>query len=108
LRLFNSDAGGEITNQSFEVPSFDQIGTDGGLLPVPLELRYLLIAPGERFDVVIDFSSYEGKSFSLINDAPAPYTMGGQFLAEEVMLFKVTKPLSGKRHERGTERARAL
>ena len=96
LRLFNSDAGGEIINQSFEVPSFDQIGTDGGLLPVPLELRYLLIAPGERFDVVIDFSSYDGKFFSLINDAPAPYTMGGQFLAEEVMLFKVTKPLTGK------------
>jgi spore coat protein A, manganese oxidase len=96
LRLFNSDAGGEVINQSFEVPSFDQIGTDGGLLPVPLELRYLLMAPGERFDVVIDFSGYEGKFLPLINDAPAPYTMGGQFLAEEVMLFKVTKPLSGK------------
>jgi spore coat protein A len=96
VRLFNCDAGGEIINQSFEVPSFNQIGTDGGLLPVPLELRYLLIAPGERFDVVIDFSSYEGKFLSLINDAPAPYTMGGQFLAEEVMLFKITKPLSGK------------
>jgi spore coat protein A, manganese oxidase len=96
LRLFNSDAGGEVINQSFEVPSFGQIGTDGGLLPVPLELRYLLMAPGERFDVVIDFSGYEGKFLPLINDAPAPYTMGGQFLAEEVMLFKVTKPLSGK------------
>jgi spore coat protein A len=96
LRLFNSDAGGEIINQSFDVPAFNQIGTDGGLLPVPLELRYLLIAPGERFDVVIDFSGYEGKFLSLINDAPAPYTMGGQFLAEEVMLFKVTKPLTGK------------
>ena len=80
LRLFNSDAGGQVINQSFEVPSFDQIGTDGGLLPVPLELRYLLMAPGERFDVVIDFSGYEGKFLSLINDAPAPYTMGGQFL----------------------------
>jgi spore coat protein A len=96
LRLFNSDAGGEVINQSFEVPSFGQIGTDGGLLPVPLELRYLLMAPGERFDVVIDFSGYEGKFLSLINDAPAPYTMGGQFLAEEVMLFKVTKPLTSK------------
>lgn len=96
LRLFNSDATGAITSQSFEVPSFQQIGTDGGLLPVPLELRYLLIAPGERFDIVIDFSGYEGKSFSLINDAPAPYTMGGQFLADDVMLFKVTRPLSGK------------
>jgi spore coat protein A len=96
LRLFNSDTTGNVTSQSFEVPSFQQIGTDGGLLPTPLEIHYLLIAPGERFDIVIDFSGCEGKSFSLINDAPAPYTMGGQFLAEDVMLFKVTKPLSGK------------
>ena len=96
LRLFNSDATGAITSQSFDVPSFQQIGTDGGLLPVPLELHYLLIAPGERFDVVIDFSRSQGSSFALINDAPAPYTMGGQYLAEEVMLFKVTKPLSVK------------
>ena len=96
LRLFNSDAVGTITSRSFDVPSFQQIGTDGGLLPAPLELHYLLLGPAERFDVVIDFSSWEGKCFSLINDAPAPYTMGGQYLAEDVMLFKVTKPLSGK------------
>jgi spore coat protein A, manganese oxidase len=96
LRLFNSDAAGTITSQSFDVPSFQQIGTDGGLLPAPLELHYLLLGPAERFDVVIDFSGCEGKCFSLINDAPAPYTMGGQYLAEDVMLFKVTKPLSGK------------
>jgi len=96
LRLFVSDATGQIQNDSFDVPSFQQIGTDGGLLPVPLELHYLLIGPAERFDVVIDFSTYEGKSFSLVNDAPAPYTMGGQYLAEDVMLFKVTKPLSRK------------
>jgi spore coat protein A len=96
LRLFNADVTGKITNQSFDVPAFQQIGTDGGLLPAPLELRYLLLGPAERFDVVIDFSEYEGKCFSLVNDAPAPYTMGGQYLAEDVMLFKVTKPLSGK------------
>jgi spore coat protein A len=96
LRIFNSDATGEVTSQSFEGPSLHQIGTDGGFLPDPLELRYLLIAPGERFDVVIDFSGYENKFFSLINDAPAPYTMGGQFVAEDVMLFKVSKMLSGK------------
>jgi spore coat protein A, manganese oxidase len=96
LRLFNSDTTGNVTSQSFDVPSFLQIGTDGGLLPAPLEFHYLLIAPGERFDIVIDFSGCEGKSFSLINDAPAPYTMGGQFLADDVMLFKVTKSLSSK------------
>src|SRR5271154_1328204 len=96
LRLFTSDATGKIQNDSFDVPSFQQIGTDGGLLPAPLEIRYLLIGPAERFDIIIDFSDCEGKSFSLVNDAPAPYTMGGQYLAEDVMLFKVTKPLSGK------------
>ncbi len=96
LRLFTSDAKGKILNESFDVPAFNQIGTDGGLLPEPLELRYLLISPAERFDIVIDFSDYAGKSFSLINDAPAPYNMGGQFVPAEVMLFKVTKPLSGK------------
>jgi spore coat protein A, manganese oxidase len=96
LRLFNSDATGKVTSQSFDVPSFQQIGTDGGLIPAPLELHYLLIGPAERFDVVIDFSGCDGKFFSLINDAPAPYTMGGQYLADDVMLFKVTKALSGK------------
>jgi spore coat protein A len=96
LRLFIADSTGKIQNDSFDVPSFQQIGTDGGLLPAPLEIRYLLIGPGERFDIIVDFSGCEGKSFSLANDAPAPYTMGGQYLAEDVMLFKVTKPLSGK------------
>ena len=96
LRLFNSDSTGKVASQSFDVPSFQQIGSDGGLLPAPLDLHYLLIAPGERFDIVIDFSGCEGKCFSLVNDAPAPYTVGGQYLAEDVMLFKITRPLSGK------------
>jgi spore coat protein A len=96
LRLFNADHTGKVLNETFDVPAFQQIGTDGGLLPSPLELRYLLMGPAERFDIVIDFAGLEGKSFSLVNDAPAPYTMGGQVIAEEVMLFKVTKPLLGK------------
>jgi spore coat protein A len=94
LRLYNSDTTGKVLDNSIEVPAFNQIGTDGGLFPSPLELHYLLIAPAERFDIVIDFSAFVGKSFSLINDAPAPYNMGGQFVPPDVMLFKVTKPLS--------------
>ena len=96
LRLFNSDANGKTIDDSFDVPAFQQIGTDGGFLPAPLELRYLLIAPAERFDIVIDFTGSEGKSFSLNNDAPAPYNMGGQYVPADVMLFKVSKPISGK------------
>jgi spore coat protein A len=37
--------------------TFMQIGTDNGLLETPVELTQLLIAPGERADLVVDFST---------------------------------------------------
>jgi FtsP/CotA-like multicopper oxidase with cupredoxin domain len=37
---------------------FIQIGTDGGLLPKPVSRSSILITPGERVEVVIDFSAY--------------------------------------------------
>lgn len=37
---------------------FVQIGSDGGLLPAPVNLQTIRISPAERFDVVIDFSAY--------------------------------------------------
>ncbi|MBO9625016.1 MAG: multicopper oxidase family protein [Microbacterium sp.] len=36
-------------------PGFVQIGGDGGLLAAPVRHRALQLAPGERFDVVVDF-----------------------------------------------------
>jgi spore coat protein A len=38
--------------------SFVQIGGDGGLLPAPVTRSSLLISPGERVEVVVDFSKY--------------------------------------------------
>jgi spore coat protein A, manganese oxidase len=38
--------------------AFVQIGSDGGLLETPLTHERIRISPGERFDVVIDFSKY--------------------------------------------------
>jgi len=77
-------------------PVFNQIGTDGGLLPAPIQLGDLLMAPGERFDVVIDFSGAEGRVFTLLNDAPAPFPGGGECALPEVMQFRVTRPLRGR------------
>ncbi len=77
-------------------PAFHQIGTDGGLLPAPVALTELLMAPAERFDIVIDFSGQEGKSFVLTNDGPAPFPGGGEVVPTEVMQFRVARPLSGK------------
>lgn len=37
--------------------TFHQIGTDQGLLPAPVPLQRLSIAPGERADLIVDFSS---------------------------------------------------
>jgi spore coat protein A len=42
-----------------------QIGTDQGLLPAPVSVKYLQLAPGERADIVIDFSTARGAQFSL-------------------------------------------
>ena len=79
-----------------DAPAFRQIGTDAGLLPAPLSVHYLILSPGERFDVVIDFSEHAGAFLAMTNDAPAPYARGGEVVPSEVMLFKVTKPLAGK------------
>ncbi|MEV4499698.1 hypothetical protein AB0J84_28860 [Micromonospora arborensis] len=75
-------------------PEFVQIGNEAGLLPAPVVLpnrpigyRYdrldptvlnvdghtLLLAPGERADVLVDFSALPpGSTLILYNDAPAP------------------------------------
>ena len=49
--------------------AFHQIGTDQGLLPAPVPLTTLEIAPGERADLVIDFSDHRGAQLILKNDA---------------------------------------
>ena len=77
-------------------PEFIQIGSDGGFLPAPVRLTDLTIAPAERFDVVIDFSDAEGKSFVLSNDAKAPFPDGDDVVPADVMLFKVARRLRGR------------
>jgi spore coat protein A len=76
-------------------PMFIQIGSDGGLLPAPVAMTDILMAPAERFDVVIDFSGFAGKQLVLTNDAPAPYPGGGEVVPTEVMQFRVSRGLSG-------------
>lgn len=49
-------------------PGFHQIGTDQGLLPAPVPLQLVSIAPGERIDLIVDFSNYGGTNVILKND----------------------------------------
>ncbi len=56
---------------------FLQIGTDGGYLPRPIQLASLLISPGERADILVDFSNVvPGTQIILSNNANAPYPNG--------------------------------
>lgn len=57
--------------------TFIQIGSDGGFLPKPVELTSLLIAPGERADILVDFSQVPpGTKIRLLNEANAPFPAG--------------------------------
>lgn len=65
--------------------AFVQIGSDGGLLETPLSHDRLRISPGERFDIIIDFSNYSiGTEVTLTNRR-------GSGKTAEVMQFEVTR-----------------
>lgn len=49
--------------------SFRQIGSDQGLLSGPVELKRLTMAPGERADLVVDFSGWAGREVVLQSDS---------------------------------------
>jgi spore coat protein A, manganese oxidase len=64
----NSAEKNAADKDSNEVP-FHQIGTDQGLLPAPVPLTEFEIAPGERADLVVDFSEHRGAQLILKSDA---------------------------------------
>lgn len=73
------------------------IGTEGGLLPKPVQVKSFLMAPAERFDVIVDFSAQpKGAVLTLSNNAPAPYPGGGDVNIPEIMRFRVSLALQGK------------
>jgi spore coat protein A len=74
---------------------FTQIGADGGLLRAPVPLTSLLIAPGERADLIIDFNGQRNRSFIVTNNARAPYPMGGRATLSQLLKIRVNRPLQG-------------
>ena len=73
-----------------------QIGGDGGLLNAPVPMTRLTLAPGERADVLIDFSRHRrGTAVVLTNDAPIPFPNGprsiprGGIPIKQIMQFTV-------------------
>ena len=107
-------------------PNFLVIGTEGGFLARPVEVHSnrrlnmlpdgetvdlanpggsLLTAPAVRWDVIVDFKGFEGRSFILYNDAPAPFPSGDKANdfnelqgpnTRTIMRINVAKAITGK------------
>ncbi|MEC2019698.1 outer spore coat copper-dependent laccase CotA [Bacillus velezensis] len=74
---------------------FIQIGSDGGLLPRSVKTQSISLAPAERYDVLIDFSAFDGEHIILTNGTGC----GGDADPDtdaNVMQFRVTKQLKGE------------
>lgn len=82
-----------VFDPSTRGPEMVQIGTEGGFLSTPVEVKNqpvnfeynpknivignikehaLLLGPAERADVVVDFSQFAGATLIMYNDSPAP------------------------------------
>jgi spore coat protein A len=96
----------EFRNDEFNgtAQSFLQIGSDDGLLNNPVSLTQFIIAPGERIDIVADFTGLENTQIYLRNFGPDSPFGGLPIPAEEqanpnttgqIMMFDVSKPLNG-------------
>jgi spore coat protein A, manganese oxidase len=73
FRILNA-SNGKLISLTFNAgqawfPRFLQIGTDQGLLPAPVGVTRVRLAPAERADVIFDFSPYAGRQVLVRNNA---------------------------------------
>jgi len=52
-----------------EIVDMHQVGSDQGLLSAPVTVQYVQMAPGERVDLVVDFSRHRGTKAVLASDS---------------------------------------
>jgi spore coat protein A, manganese oxidase len=80
-------------------PDIQIVGSDGGLINTPAVKKAsngdrLFMAPGERYDVVVDFSNVPaGSKWTLMNDAVAPFPSGDSVTVgvnDRIMQFVVS------------------
>lgn len=89
FRLLNGSNSRIFRLTTLPQQAFIQIASDGGLLPEVVQREDILLAPGERVDVVLDFTAYKGHRLNLINDAPAPYPSGNIPGPRLILQFRV-------------------
>ncbi|WP_442969871.1 multicopper oxidase domain-containing protein [Roseibium sp. Sym1] len=75
LRLLNGSNARIYDLEADDNRPLHLIATDGGLLPAPVELSHLLLSPGERAEVLVDFS--DGRPMTLFSKQDPNQGPGG-------------------------------
>jgi spore coat protein A len=79
------------------------VGADDNYLDKPEKIDHVFLAPGERIEVIVDFSKLAGQTIDVTNDAPVPYPDGlipgvDQPGMAQVMRFQVGTTVSTPDH----------
>lgn len=67
LRLLNASSDRNYRLGINNNMNFYQIATDGGLLDAPISLTRITLSPGERAEILVDLTSYNGQTLQLMN-----------------------------------------
>jgi blue copper oxidase len=94
LRLLNGSTARVYNLALSNGLTFYIIGSDGGLLRTPQEASSIMLSPGERVDLLIDFSDQPiGKEFYLVSNKFSQYNEQGR-QAFSLLKFKVDRASS--------------
>ncbi|HEY6730554.1 MAG TPA: multicopper oxidase family protein [Solirubrobacterales bacterium] len=107
LRLLNISSFRSYNFQLSNGAPMVQIGTESGLMPKPLRRREILLGPGERVEVIVDFAGMAGESVELRSSKRHPgrnplgaHTYGGALMQFRVGSYRVADPARVPRHLR--------
>ena len=90
LRILNGSTARVYNLALSDNQSFDVIGADGGLLAQPATVNSLLLGPGERADILVDFRNYAvGKEIYLTSKTFSGEAQGQQEF--KIMKFVVNR-----------------
>ena len=92
FRILNASNRREYILRLSNGGEFVQIGTDGGLIPHPINIDSFKLMLSERIDLIIDFSQYNGQRIELMNDAQDSLDPGTEY----IMRFNVVELLDGE------------
>jgi len=98
LRLLNGSEARFYNIRFSSGQKFWVIADEAGLLEAPVLVSQLLFAPGERYEIVVDFHGHTGQTMYVTNDAPAPFPWGDPTVTPlpQLMQIRVNKPLKGE------------